>query len=257
MSKSKQTPQTAPLAESKMSAAECETIRKSMMFRLKVACSKVEAEGAKLLADGEAQLAAIYSREDAAWAEVVKEAEKKVEEVNAFIDQVCRERGVPETFRPRLGTGWIERGENRFPSRRAELRRVLESEVAARVKDAKTKCEQDTEHVLTQLISGRLTSEAAKVFLDNMPSVQQLMLPIGSLNLGTGEVILLEGQGSVTPDANRNEIVTADRNDVTEQLSNYKTCALCKKPLDSGRGQYCSNACRQAAHRRRHASAQA
>ena len=76
-------------------------------------------------------------REDAAWAEIVQEAEQKVQEADELIAQRCQERGVPEDFRPKLSLGWFGRGANAQRERRAELRKLAQAEVAARVKEAK------------------------------------------------------------------------------------------------------------------------
>src|SRR5262249_3513378 len=91
--------------------------------------------------------------------------------------------------------------------------------------------------------------EAAKAFLENMPTIEDLVMPIASLKLPSGEVFLLEDQQA------RNALVTPERNGVTvTEAGVHKSCAACGKPLASGRGLYCSNACRQKGHRQRHST---
>jgi hypothetical protein len=247
---------------SKMTGAERETIRKSLMFCKKVVEDDCEAQGARMLADGEAKLAAAYKFEDEAWAHITATASKVIQEADAAIAKICRERGIPEDFRPKITLGWYERGLNASKAHRAEVRRVLETEIAARVKQAKTRNSRETEALLRQLISGSLTSDAAKAFLENMPTVEQLITPITSLKMHDGEIVFLEGEkrnplltvvegeALVTPERNG---VTVERNAVTQGGVNTN-CAACGKPIAIGRGLYCSKACRQKAYRQRHST---
>ena len=59
--------------------------------------------------------------------------------------------------------------------RRTELRRVAQTELAARVKVAKNTIDRRTDDLLTQLVVGMLESSQAKDFLNAMPAVDDLM----------------------------------------------------------------------------------
>src|SRR5262249_28283275 len=157
----------------------------------------------------EATLAATYKFEDEAWAHITAAAARVIQEADAAIAKICRERGIPEDFRPQITLGWHERGLNACKKHRAELRRVLETELAARVKEGKARSNRNPDAQLRQLISGSLTTEAAKAFLENMPTIEDLVMPIASLKLPSGEVFLLEDQQA------RNALVTPERNGVT------------------------------------------
>ena len=59
--------------------------------------------------------------------------------------------------------------------RRAELRRMATTRIAAMEKSARTAIEGHSVEVQTELLAGGLTSDAAKLFLEKMPAVETLM----------------------------------------------------------------------------------
>ncbi len=161
--------------DNRMTAAERIELGKLIRLRVKVAKDHVEQLQARLIADSEAQLAARFDRYHESWAQAVQEAETAVKQADAQIAERCRELGVPETFRPRLTTYWIDRGENEFANRRAELRRKAYAEVEARARAAKVQIDRQAAEVLTQLTAGALGSDEARVFLTSMPTIDALM----------------------------------------------------------------------------------
>jgi hypothetical protein len=111
---------------------------------------------------------------------------------------------------------------------------------------------RNEERQLTQLAMGGITTAEARSCLENMPTPEELLPPIRQLQLRDGDVVMLDAEQAVTPDAKRNALVTAERNGVTGEVVDCNACAICGNPLIAGRGLYCSNACRQKAWRRRH-----
>ena len=239
------------LIQSQMTTGERQELGKVVRKRAKLAMHDAEQRGAWLLADAEAKLAATYKIEDEAWAQITAAANRAVEEADAAIARICRERGIPEKFRPEIHLNWWERAENASKNRRAELRKVAQTQVAAMVKEAKVEIEREEERQLTQLAATGLTSAEAKDFLVNMPSAEALLPSLEALTLGSGEVVMLEESQPVTADPGRNALVTVDRNGVTDGYQVHNSCACCGKALPPGRGRFCSNACRQAAYRQR------
>jgi predicted nucleic acid-binding Zn ribbon protein len=189
--------------------------------------------------------------EDEAWADITAAADQAVKEADAAIARICRERGIPENFRPEIHLSWWERGENACKIRRAELRKVAQTQVAAIVKEAKVEIEREQERQLTQLAVTGLTSAEATAFLGNMPSAEALLPPLEALSLSSGEVVMLGEPQSVTADRDRNAVVTVDRNGVADDVQGHNACVRCSKALAPGRGRYCSNRCRQATYRQR------
>ena len=228
-----------------MTAAERGELGKLVRLRASVARQDAEQRGAWLLADAEAKLARQFDREDALWKEAVQAAQEEVAHANAVIDQRCAEMGVPETFRPTLHSYFFPRGENASASRRAELRKVVRSQVEARVKEAKVEINREAERQLTQLAIGALTSDDARAYLEAMPGADELLPPIGTLQLTSGELVALPED--VTPEAERNAPVTAERNGAPERNG----CAICGKEIARGGGLYCKPAHRQKAYRER------
>lgn len=65
--------------------------------------------------------------------------------------------------------------ENGSASRRAELRRVLDTRVTALEKQAITEIERRSLQIQTELMAGGLDSDEARVFLESMPTAESLM----------------------------------------------------------------------------------
>jgi len=83
--------------------------------------------------------------------------------------------GIPERFRPELRVSWSGRGENATTERRAELRRVAQTQAEADQKEAVRHIEAASVHVQVALVRDGLTTAAAERFLDSMPKPEQLM----------------------------------------------------------------------------------
>jgi hypothetical protein len=161
-----------------MTKSERAALERLVRYRAKVAKGDLESHADRLLANIEAQLAATYPEAHAAWTDVTEHAERFIAEVDTQIAQRCRELGIPERFRPNIKCHWYSRGENAMKDRRAELRKVAQTELAARVKAAKNTVDRRAGDLLAQLVTGMLESSQAKDFLNAMPSVDDLMPPI-------------------------------------------------------------------------------
>ncbi|MGH7170242.1 MAG: hypothetical protein ACRELF_15030 [Gemmataceae bacterium] len=228
---------------SAMTAAERQELGKLVRLNAKVAKADLDGRAKWLLADIETKLAARYKFEDAVWADITAAAKKAVKDADAQIAALCRERGVPEQFRPSIDLCWFSRGENAVNSRRVEIRRVAQTTIAALLKEAQVEVDRHAAEQLTTIARDGLTSEAARDFIGAMPNPAELMPPLISLQLNDGEFVPLERDvTAVTP-------VTADGGVVT--VSRYR-CANCGEPFTPRRtdGKYCGVACRVAHHRR-------
>jgi hypothetical protein len=168
--------------------AERSDLLKVVRAREKVAKNATESRAAEIRADFERQLATIYKPEDdPVWETAHKECEAIQQEAQARVMQRCRELGIPEWAAPGVAVGWYSRGENATAKRRTELRRVAYSRIEAIAKTAKTEIERASVDVQTKLISDGLRTEAARTFLEQMPSAESLM---PRLNLGEIEKLL-------------------------------------------------------------------
>lgn len=163
------------MSDELMTTRDRDTLTKIARQRARVAKSMVAQRQAQLLADFEEQSAAIYSARDEAWAEVVREAHVKVAEVNAHIAEVCRQRNIPAEFAPRMAAGFVDRGQNIDASRRVELRKLAERQIDAAAKAAKLEIDRADAEVQVELLTGALTTEAARGFVERIPTAEALM----------------------------------------------------------------------------------
>jgi hypothetical protein len=143
-----------------------------------VAKTAAKQRSKELLAQMEEELSAVFSAEDELWRDVTREAMAFVREADARIAAICRERGVREEFRPSLNLGWSGRGQNASQVRRAELRRLGQSRVAALEAAAITTIEKKSIEIQGVLVSGGLQSDEARAFMASMPTVEALMPPL-------------------------------------------------------------------------------
>jgi len=166
-----------------MTQGERTELSKLVRIRARVAKADVDALAARHLADVEAELAARYSANHQAWAEITTEAKAAIAAADAEIAERCRALGIRDEFRPQLFVSWSGRGENGDKTRRAELRKVAETELACRAKAAKVEIQRYEATQLTHLAAGALASDEARAFLEAMPTPAQLMPPVALLAL--------------------------------------------------------------------------
>ena len=169
-----------------MSRAERLELGKIVRQRAKLAKDDVEARKRAILADAEAALAREFEREDAAWAEFVKEGEQVVAEMNAKIQAICEEKGIQKKFRPHLGTYWLSRGENAIPRRRAELRKVVQTQAEASAREAKLEIDRQAVEIQERIAVGGFESDEARSFLETLPTPEALMPALRVPELGQG-----------------------------------------------------------------------
>ena len=153
----------------------CALIRR----REKLEKTAASQRSAELLADFERQLASIYKFDnDEPWRTARAAAERAVEQAQVSIADRCKELGIPKEFAPGLSMGWYGRGENASRDRRAELRKVAETRLAAMEKAARTKIEMRSIELQEEIIRGGLLSADGQSFLSQLPRVETLMLPL-------------------------------------------------------------------------------
>lgn len=160
----------------RLSRSETHDLSMIIKDRTKVLKAHVAEQAAQCMADFEKKLAAIYSfDQDEVWAAATAEADKVVTEAQEKIAKRCEKLGIPKSFAPGLTLNWHGRGENASASRRAELRRVAESEFAAMSAAANTNIEKQSLDLRTQVVSMGLLSAEAKTFLETLVPVEQAM----------------------------------------------------------------------------------
>jgi hypothetical protein len=161
-----------------MTKTERQDLAKLVRQREKLAKAAAGQRAVELQADFERQMAAQFERDDAAWKEYVEAAEATARQADAEIARIAAERGIPKQFRPSFGTYWRTRGENACKERRDELRKLAKAHIAALQKQAALAIEAESVDIQTRLVAGGLQSDAARAFLEAMPTAEQLMPPL-------------------------------------------------------------------------------
>lgn len=161
---------------SKMTAAERNDLRSLIRQRARLMKTEVKQRRLELMSDFERQLSAVFSYDqDKIWKGAAALAEQAVKDAQAVIAERCRDLGIPKEFAPGLHLEWYRRGANAVKDRRAELRIAAKARLDALEATAKTEIERISVNGQTDLIADGLTSEAAKLFLEQMPSAETLM----------------------------------------------------------------------------------
>jgi len=159
-----------------MTKSEREALLKLCRQREKLAKADASVVASKRKADFEKQLAATYSfDDDVMWRKARAVAAEAVQEARRIVADRVQELGIPRQFAPDLDLHWFSRGENASRARRAELIRVAHAEIDHLEKEAKLQIEKVSVAIQTQLLAGSLESAAAKLFLEQMPTPEDLM----------------------------------------------------------------------------------
>jgi len=161
-----------------MTRTEREDLSKIVRLRAKVTRAHLDTLAATRKAEVERQLSTTYQASADDWKAITASADTAVEEADAAIAAICESKGIPASFRPRLSLSWWDRGENGIKSRRAELRDYAYTRIDADKKAGYQRIEAWAADSLTSLISGSLSSDEAKNFLDALPAPEALLPPI-------------------------------------------------------------------------------
>jgi hypothetical protein len=162
-----------------MTKSEREELQRLVRQREKALKSAAKQRSTEMLAEFENQLAARYKfDDDEVWAEAKRVANAEVEKANARIAARCAELSIPKDFAPSLDSHWYGRGENAAKERRAELRKVAVSRIAAIEQAAIVQIELGSVRAQTEIATHGLTSQAARAFIEQLPSIETLMKPL-------------------------------------------------------------------------------
>jgi len=163
-------------AARRLSRQETHDLSMIIKDRVKVLKAHAEEQAAVLLADFEQKLAAQYRfDQDEVWLEATKRADQVVKAAQEQIELRCIELGIPRALAPQLELSWNGRGQAKMASRRAELRLVAKTQIAAMVKAAVTKIEKQGLDLRTQVVAMGLLSPDATLFLESLAPVEAAM----------------------------------------------------------------------------------
>jgi hypothetical protein len=159
-----------------MTKAEREDLIRLIKQRERVAKTAAEQRSAAMLAEFERQVSACHSfATNEVWRASVEAVRDATQAAMEKIAAESGKLGIPPEFQPRVSFGWLQRGENAYENRRAELRRVAKAEIDAMEKVARVQIEQASVQAQTEVIANGLTSAAAIEFLRSMPAIETMM----------------------------------------------------------------------------------
>lgn len=173
------------MSDQPMTKADRDQLIRLVRARARQAKAETEQRQAVLLVEIEQELTAEYSARDQLWEQAVQIAEQAVEKANAEIQAACLDLGIPAKHAPRLGLGWSSRSPSYMDrDRRAELRKLALTRLAALTKTAKVEIDSKALDVETTLIAGGLESDEARDLLAALPTPDQLMPALSLDDLG-------------------------------------------------------------------------
>ncbi len=168
-----------------MTSADRQALIRITKARAKQAEREAEMREKTLYAEVIDLMTAEFEAHDRLWKEAVTIAEEYAAKANAQIQARCAELGIPPKDAPGLELGWRRRGgEYENERRRAELRKLAETRLAALTKTAKTMIQSAALNTEEQLVLGGLESDQAREVFESMPTVEQLMPPLSLDDLG-------------------------------------------------------------------------
>lgn len=168
----------------RMTKGEREDLLRLVRSREKVLKTAATSRSAEMMAKFEADISAIYNFDnDVVWQQIYQEARSHVAELRKRILARCEVLDIPEEFRPTLHIGWMTRGENMVNERRTELRRKAQKAADALEQKARAEIERLSVQAQTEILSSGLETEAAKLFLEKMPTMDNLMPALEALTM--------------------------------------------------------------------------
>jgi hypothetical protein len=168
-----------------LNKADRDALIRVVKDRAKLAEKDVAARARVLLAEVLDLMAAEFAANDALWSDQLLLAEEGVRLLNAQIRQRCSEVGTPARFAPDVTVHWHSRSsEFSERERRNELKALAEARIAALVDTAKVEVQRQSSDLAEKLIIDGLDSEAARRFVEALPTIEQLMPPLSLDELG-------------------------------------------------------------------------
>ena len=203
-----------------MSARERSDLQLLLRQREKVLKGTAKQRSAELLADFENHLGQQYSfDQDKVWKAAAVLAKTEIEKANRAIAAQCAKLGIPARFAPEIEMHWYSRGENASKERRAELRKMAMTRIAAIESAAIVEIGKSTVEAQLVIAASGLASDAAKAFLDKLPPIESLM-PALSYEEVAGEADPPIVEQLVSPNALRQRR-WRERNAVTSRVTSH------------------------------------
>jgi hypothetical protein len=164
----------------KLTVAEREGLLRILRANVKAAKAAILGREAELKAAFEIQLDTLYPPTgDPVWNAEYKAAiedwKPRAERINKRSDELR----IGTRFRPKLDPPeWTYGGEQLFKSLRVERRRLAHLQIAEKLRHDVEEMERKSAAMQLEIIANGFVTEAAREFLDKLPSIDQLVPPM-------------------------------------------------------------------------------
>jgi hypothetical protein len=166
-----------------MTKPEREALAKLIRQRERLAKTAASERSAHLLADFEQQADRLYFwDEDRVWRDALLAAKEQVDKAKVKIAERCKELGIPAAFAPTLSVEWHQQRAS-VSGERAKMRQVARRRIEQIEATARTAIERASVAAQESLLVGSLTTEAARLFAESLPVVEELMPNINIADL--------------------------------------------------------------------------
>lgn len=147
-------------------------------MRARVAKGSIDQRELALKGQVEDELQALFETESEMAERAMERARAVARTAQTELDAWLDEHEVPARMRPQVGVADPSRryGDETIASRRAALRTLAAARVKALAAHAKVEIDRSCADTVTALIAGGLDSDSAREALDQMPTIDQLML---------------------------------------------------------------------------------
>lgn len=164
-----------------MTKGERTELQKLARERARVAKAGARRRTADLKASFETEVVQIYDyNRDETWKEAVDAVKAALVDAQEKINERCDELGIPKELAPVVQGSWYggpgdHRGRAGAEQRIGEIRRAAFKRIDALERMAIEEIDKAALRVQEQLIMDGLTSDAAKAFMESMPTPEELM----------------------------------------------------------------------------------
>lgn len=163
-----------------MNRRDREQLAQVAKMRSRVAKSSIEQRELVLRSQVEDELKALFDAEEDLARKAAGVAVAEAQRADAELQERLVEYEIPEHLRPHIQAAMIEQeimGKRRtIANRRMELSNIAHTRIKALGAQAKVEIDTQCANTVTALIAGGLSGDEAQAFLDNMPTIDQLMM---------------------------------------------------------------------------------
>lgn len=147
-------------------------------MRARVAKGSIDQRELALKGQIEDELQQLFETESEVAERAMQRAQAVARTAQTELDEWLDEHEIPTRMRPRIGVADPSKGfgDETIASRRAALRHLANARVKALAAHAKVELDRSCADTVTALIAGGLDSDAARQMLEQMPTIDQLML---------------------------------------------------------------------------------